>query len=174
MSLVPRLKSLYHACRNLFVLRLRGVVYGHAVVCHPTVCFQMPNNRLKLGNRVGIGRRCTIQVDMVVGNEVMIAANVGFVARDAHRVDFVGRAMIDSPRGDQFEILIADDVWIGFGAIVLSGVTIGEGAIIGAGSIVVDDVPPYSVVVSPKARIVGRRFTPEKEVAHKNARGAAR
>ncbi|HJU04769.1 MAG TPA: NAD(P)H-binding protein [Nitrospiraceae bacterium] len=66
-------------------------------------------------------------------------------------------------------IRIGNDVWIGGGAIILPGVTIGDGSVVGAGSVVVHDVPPASVVVGNPARIVrtlnggkdrlSRRFT---------------
>lgn len=50
------------------------------------------------------------------------------------------------------KISIKDDVWIGFGAIILSGVTIGQGAVIGAGSVVAKDVPPYAIFVDNDVR----------------------
>lgn len=60
------------------------------------------------------------------------------------------------------QLTIGNDVWIGHNAIVLSGVaSIGDGAIIGAGSVVHQDVPPYAVVVGNPARIVRYRFTEE-------------
>jgi galactoside O-acetyltransferase len=51
-------------------------------------------------------------------------------------------------------VIIGKRVWIGFNAIVLKGVTIGEGAVIGAGSVVTRDVPPYCIVAGNPARIV--------------------
>ena len=56
-------------------------------------------------------------------------------------------------------ITVGDDVWIGFGAIVLSGVTIGQGSVIAAGSVVTKDVPPYSVWIGTGVR--KQRFAPE-------------
>lgn len=55
-------------------------------------------------------------------------------------------------------IIIGHDVWIGFEAIILAGVTIGDGAIIGARSVVTKDVPPYTIVAGVPARIVRKRF----------------
>ena len=49
---------------------------------------------------------------------------------------------------------IADDVWIGGNVVILAGISIGEHAVIGAGSVVTKDVPPYSVVVGNPAKIV--------------------
>ena len=59
------------------------------------------------------------------------------------------------------DIVVGSDVWIGFEAVVLSGVTIGDGAIIGARAVVTKDVPPYSIVCGVPARLVRRRFDDE-------------
>ncbi|MDU0290270.1 CatB-related O-acetyltransferase [Saccharothrix longispora] len=64
-------------------------------------------------------------------------------------------------RGDT---VVGNDVWFGHGSTVMPGVTIGDGAIIATGSVVVDDVPPYTVVGGNPARPVKRRF-PEEDVA---------
>ena len=60
-------------------------------------------------------------------------------------------------------IVIGNDVWIGFEAVILSGVTIGDGAIIGARSVVTRDVPPYAIVGGAPARLIRPRF-PEETV----------
>ena len=52
-----------------------------------------------------------------------------------------------------------DDVWLGHNAIVLSGVTIGQGAVVAAGALVVNDVPPYSIVGGVPAKVIKYRFT---------------
>jgi acetyltransferase-like isoleucine patch superfamily enzyme len=57
--------------------------------------------------------------------------------------------------------MISDFVWIGANVIILKGVTIGEGAIVGAGSVVTKDVPPYTIVAGNPARII--REIPENE-----------
>lgn len=57
------------------------------------------------------------------------------------------------------EIEICDDVWIGYGVIILSGVKIGKGSVIGAGSIVSKDIPPYSIYVGD--RVIKKRFSDE-------------
>ena len=54
-------------------------------------------------------------------------------------------------------VLVEDDVWIGHGAIILKGVSIGTGAIISAGSVVTKTVPAYSIVGGVPAQIIGRR-----------------
>lgn len=57
------------------------------------------------------------------------------------------------------QIIIEDDVWIGFNCTILSGVRIGKGAVIGAGSVVSQDIPPYSIVVGSPAKVIKYRFS---------------
>jgi maltose O-acetyltransferase len=63
--------------------------------------------------------------------------------------------MDDMPDVKSSPIVIEEDVWIGFNSTILKGVTIGKGAIIGAGSMVTKDVPPYAVVVGIPQRQIG-------------------
>lgn len=59
-------------------------------------------------------------------------------------------------------VTIGNDVWTGHDALILSGVTIGDGAVIGAGSVVRQDIPPYAIVAGNPARVAGFRFQPEQ------------
>lgn len=103
---------------------------------------------------------------LTIGRFCSIAQNVRFILdgeHDYHKIStypFKVRLL-----GEKFEalckgpIVIGDDVWIGERAILLSGVTIGQGAIIGAGSIVRKDVPPYAIYVND--RVIKFRFDNE-------------
>lgn len=62
-------------------------------------------------------------------------------------------------------VVVGNDVWLGHQTLVLSGVTIGDGAIIGAGSVVRHDIPPYAIVAGNPARVAGFRFPPEQIAA---------
>lgn len=92
------------------------------------------------------GRRFTI----TTGNDVSIGpeAKILTLGHDPQCADF-------SDHGG--DVVIGDYVWIGFGAIVLPGVTIGEGAVIGAGAVVTKDVEPYTIVAGNPARPIGMR-----------------
>jgi virginiamycin A acetyltransferase len=65
------------------------------------------------------------------------------------------------------KIIIGDDVWIGYGATVLSGVTIFEGAIVAASSLVTKDVAPFAIVAGVPAKQVGERFDSNETTQHK-------
>ena len=56
------------------------------------------------------------------------------------------------------DIVIGNDVWIGYEAVILSGVTVGDGAVIGARAVVTKDVPPYTVVGGVPAKPIRKRF----------------
>jgi acetyltransferase-like isoleucine patch superfamily enzyme len=58
-------------------------------------------------------------------------------------------------------IILEDDVWLGYGVTILSGITIGKGAIVGAKSVVVKDIPPYSIVGGNPAKVLKYRFDNE-------------
>ena len=59
------------------------------------------------------------------------------------------------------KIIVKDDVWIGMSVLILSGITIGQGAVIAAGSVVTKDVPPYAIVGGNPAKILKYRFSSE-------------
>ncbi len=72
--------------------------------------------------------------------------------------EFHGQPYPIKSKGD---IVVGNDVWIGYQAMILSGVHIGDGAVIGARTVVARDVPPYAVVVGNPARIIRYRFNPK-------------
>ena len=125
-------------------------------------------NAVCIGDNVSIGRFCQFGArDTRIGNYVMISSYVGFLDRNAHEYDQVGTPFIETEPKKVLPIIVKDDVWIGFGAIICSGVTIGEGSVVAAGSLVVQDAPPFSIVASPKANVLSQRFDQETINIHK-------
>lgn len=125
-----------------------------------------PHKHIILGHHVQFGQGSLVHCDADIGNYVLIARNVALVGRDDHCFDLPGTTVWDSPRGDQFKVVIQDDVWVGHGAIILSGVTVGRGAIVSAGAVVIQDIPPYAVVSGNPARLIKWRFMDEDRKAH--------
>lgn len=124
-------------------------------------------HNLQLGDDVSVGPGSLIEVNGVIGDFVLIARNVQIIGRMDHDISEVGTPIVKatwvgdrSPR-DEDVVNIGRDVWIGAGAIILGGVSIGEGSVIGAGSIVTKDIPPYSIAVGSPARRVRTRFPNE-------------
>ncbi len=107
---------------------------------------------IKLGNNVLINYGCMLQDcgEIVIGDNVMIGPGVKIVTAK-HPYEAEKRrdwSVTCSP------IEIKEDVWIGAGAIILSGVTIGARSIVGAGSVVTKDVPPDTIVAGNPAKII--------------------
>ena len=71
---------------------------------------------------------------------------------------------ITSAWDNKGDIVIGNDVWIGYEAVILSGVTIGDGAVIGARALVTKDVPPYTIAGGVPAKPICRRF-PEEQIS---------
>ncbi len=63
--------------------------------------------------------------------------------------------------GNKGDIVIGNDVWIGYEAVILAGVTVGDGAVIGARAMVTKDVPPYTIVGGVPAKPIRKRFSEE-------------
>ena len=113
--------------------------------------------RLVLGDRVDIGHNVVFLVnrEIVIEDDVNVASGVRFMDSDAHPRDTAERIADLPPRPEEVKpIRICRNAWIGQNSFILKGVTVGEGAIIGVNSVVVTDVPPYSVVMGNPARVV--------------------
>lgn len=140
------------------------------------------NSDFRLQNvRVGIASYGMLNVidysdeesKLFIGNYCSIAPNVTFVLGGEHNLStistfpFKARTLQEGnfEAGSKGDIHIEDDVWIGVGATIMSGVTIGQGAVIAASSLVSKDVPPYAVVGGVPAKIIRYRFS--DEIIHK-------
>lgn len=108
--------------------------------------------------RVHIGAFCSIADEVVIfgGGEHRTDWVTTFPLRIAFGDPLAGMDGHPSSKG---ETKIGNDVWIGFRAIILSGLTIGDGAVIGAGAVVTTDVPPYAIVAGNPAKVVRYRFS---------------
>jgi maltose O-acetyltransferase len=93
---------------------------------------------------------------IIIGNNVMMAPNVGIIAAN-HRFDRTDIPM--KLQGiEENCVIIEDDVWIGYGAYILSGVKVGKGSIIAAEVVVTRNVPDYSIVGGIPAKVIKVRY----------------
>lgn len=129
---------------------------------------------VSVGHNSSIGRNndfnC-LKATISIGNYVVTGPEVMFITGN-HQYNVLGKRIIDitdkekEANCDQ-SIVICDDVWIGARAIILKGVTIHEGAVVGAGAVVARDVPPYAIVGGVPAKIIKYRFSEEELKEHK-------
>ena len=102
---------------------------------------------------------------LIIGNFVSIAKGVFFCIGGEHVTNNLSTYPFESKITNNIicsqtkgDIVIKDDVWIGVNCTVLSGVTINQGAVVAAGSVVTKDVPPYSIVGGVPAKVIRYRF----------------
>jgi len=137
---------------------------GHNAMIEAGVYFDKENAQISIGDRTFIGASSIVCADTVnIGNDILIAWGCTIVDHNSHAIAWEQRKndVLDWINGKKdwtnvatSPITIKDKAWIGFNSIILKGVTIGEGAIVGAGSVVTKDVPPYTVVAGNPARII--------------------
>lgn len=171
MGILKKIKIL--RCK-LLLMRQRNIKIGKNTTFGRGTVFWAPN-KMVIGDNVYIGKYCTLQADMEIGDNIDIANNVGLIGKYDHDFSKIGVSIKDAPwigdkaydfKGKNQKIVIEDDVWIGYGSVVFTGVCINRGAIIAAGSIVTKDVPPYAIVVGNPAQVKGYRFTKEQISEH--------
>ena len=111
--------------------------------------------------KVTIGRYCSIAPDVriITGGVHPVEQISTFPFRI--KCDLPGK-YLDGMPGTKGDILIGSDVWIATQVLILSGVKIGHGAVIAAGSVVTKDVPPYAIVGGNPAKLIRYRFDPTR------------
>lgn len=109
-----------------------------------------------------IGPRCLIYPKVSIGDYTMLANDVSIVGGD-HAYDMIGRPIIFSGRGKLNSTVIGKDVWVGAYVKIMTGVKIGNGAIIALGSVVTKDVEAYSVYGGIPAKKIKDRFQNQQD-----------
>lgn len=124
-----------------------------------------------IGNNFYIGRYSQIECDAEIGNDVIFANGVALVGRYDHHYQQVGvptrlaqqiRDEAYDWKGLSSKVIVEDDVWIGYGSIVLSGVRVGFGSVVAAGSVVTQDIEPLAIYGGVPARKIRSRFDNEE------------
>lgn len=146
---------------------------GNNCIVSGTFIFESSSGMVTIGNHSYIGGGTFIcRSSIEIGDNVTIAWGGTFYDHDSHSLDYLKRRkdiddeLNDIRNGRNFiankdwsdvnskPIKICNDAWIGMNVIILKGITVGEGAIIGAGSVVTKDVPAWTVVAGNPARVV--------------------
>lgn len=112
---------------------------------------------LKIGNNSGVGIDCEMNGPITIGNNVMMGPEV-IIYTTRHKHDRTDITMIEQGMDEPLPVYIGNDVWIGRRVMILPGVHIGNGCVIGAGAVVVKDIPDYSIAVGVPAKVVKRRI----------------
>jgi len=134
------------------------------------IIFEKENACISIGKRVFMNGALLAANNIRIDDDAMVSWGVTITDHNSHSISFTERKN-DIPdweagRKDWSTVKtstvhVHKKAWIGFNSIILKGVTIGEGAIIGAGSVVTKDVPPWTIVAGNPARV--KREIPENE-----------
>lgn len=142
--------------RNRLILKIVGMRFGNNFKSLSVFSIGAPN-KLEAGDNVFISTNVGMLADggIFLGDNVMLASSC-FITSVDHNFSNVKIPM--NKQGIRLgRVKIEDDVWVGFNATVLKGVTIGRGAIIGAGSVVTKDIPAYAIVVGNPGKVIKYR-----------------
>lgn len=154
---------------QIFSWRVKGnhtgaVVIGSDSIVKTQIYIEKSNAVVKIGNRSFVGKGLISVADQVViGDDVMISWGVTIADHNSHSINFSERSedilswklrKKDWQNVKVSRVTVCDKSWIGFNSILLKGITVGEGAIVGAGSVVTKDVPPWTIVAGNPAKII--------------------
>ena len=112
-----------------------------------------------------VGPGSSIYPGVSVGKYTMIANNVHIIGGD-HCFNKAGIPIIFSGREPCKETIIGSDCWIGAYSVVMTGVQMGDGAIVAAGSVVTKDIPPYAIVGGVPTKLIRMRFNEDEIRKH--------
>jgi acetyltransferase-like isoleucine patch superfamily enzyme len=168
-------RGLYFFYKSYFRVKKRSFgKFGANVILTPPYYFGNPKN-IFIGDNVGVGPYCFISATnakFVVKNNCAIAERL--TVHTGNHAQIVGKFVTDitesdKPMGYDQDVIIEEDVWIGCNVTLLSGVTIGRGCIIAAGSVVNKSCPPYSIIAGIPSKIIKFRWTLEEIIQHEKA-----
>lgn len=143
-------------CKNGIKIGNNFSIHDNSVIECTGVLSQMGEG-IEIGDNVGISQNCFIQVR----GKVKIGSNVMFgpyssIFSENHNFSSTNQVMT-SQGTTRKGVIIENDVWISTKAVILDGVKIGKGSIIGAGSVVTENVPAYSIVAGVPAKVIKTR-----------------
>jgi len=140
------------------------LLVGEDSIIHADISFEESGGKIQIGSGTFIGRsNFTCYRNIVVGDDVIMSWGITIVDHDSHNIEWAKRCndVRDWRKGQKnwanvphAPVVIRNRAWVGFNVSILKGVTIGEGAVIGACSVVTRDIPPYTVAVGNPATVV--------------------
>jgi acetyltransferase-like isoleucine patch superfamily enzyme len=167
-----QIRQNFNSTENRDVFTQKKLIIGDNSIVSGNFFFENDRGKIMIGDRSFIGSGDYICIDRIeIGNDVLISWGCTIMDNNAHSLKFEER------KNDVFEwkkgieenrigyyknwenvthkpIIIKDKAWIGFKCIILKGVTIGEGAVVGSGSVVTRDIPDWTVAAGNPAKFI--------------------
>jgi len=149
-----------------------AITIGEQSLVMGELLVHVPSGRIAVGGWCYIGPGCKIwsMTNITIGHRVFVSHGVQIFDNNSHSLSADERHQryrelrtmgrhLEPEQVASKPVMIEDDVWVGFNAAILKGVTIGKGAIVGACAVVLHDVPPYTIVGGNPARRIGESRT---------------
>lgn len=149
-------------CRLESSLYNRIVIGNNVIICSYTT-IETAGGDIEIGDNIVIGEYSTFQGQggIQIKNNVLLASHIHFISNH-HEYEDVYKPIKE--QGDKSaKIVVEENAWIGINVVIFSGVTIGRNSVIGTGSVVKNDIPPYSVAVGNPACVVKKYDFVKKE-----------
>lgn len=170
MKIIDKIKSYY--CRYVWKKNNKHNLTRIGNNANTKILKLIKNGNLNIGKKtygaINIWTSGDKDEGLSIGSYCSISNHSDFLLSGEHNIDTISTypflAMLfgeKEKRTSKGKIVLEDDVWIGDKVLILSGVHIGQGAIIGAGSIVVKDIPPYAIAGGVPAKTIKYRFSNE-------------
>jgi acetyltransferase-like isoleucine patch superfamily enzyme len=121
---------------------------------------------LRIGHFSSFGHSAEFFGPVVIGDLTLLSTSVQIIGQDHGKDNVTTPMRIAPPLFPRQVTVIEADCWIGSRVTIMEGVRIGRGAVVGAGSIVTRDVPPYCIALGSPARVVKRRFSLEEQARY--------
>lgn len=151
-------------CRELPLKLIRWIAINHPDNSSRLLYYQLTNVPIGEGTVINSGVKLYDEYQGLVsfGKRVAVASDVNIIASsNPNNSKLADVPYVREHLNRLAPVIIEDDAWIGAQVVILPGVTIGKGAIVGAGATVVCDVPPHSVVAGVPARLTRKLCPPE-------------
>jgi len=150
--------------RSLVSARSKGIRFGSECIINCQFAIDREKATISIGDRCYVGKSNIVSaLSVVIEDDVIISWGVTIVDHNSHALSVEHRLNDvrdwhsggkDWSHVESLPVLIQRGAWVGFNAIILKGVTIGEGSIVGAGSVVTKDVKPQTIVAGNPAKLI--------------------
>ena len=166
--------NLIKKIRDLYLVKIKWRNYKIATGFHAGARVRLWSKKnITIGKNFYIGRDSQIEADCIIGDNVIFGNKVAVVGRYDHHFQQIGVPIRLSSqirdrdynwKGLHETTIIEEDVWVGYGAIIMSGVKICKGSIVAAGSVVTKNVDAYSIYAGNPARKIKDRFDTQEDL----------
>jgi len=142
-----------------------GIMIGDGVILGRNTIVSCKGGSIEIGDNSNISANCMLisESSLSIGSKVLVAGMCYVIAGGNHGIERTDIPIIAQPMVSKGGVRIEDNCWLGANVTILDGVTVGKDSVIGAGSVVMGDIPEFSISVGAPARVVRNRKDAEAQ-----------